>query len=148
MIYDKLSNLKNYIGMNENLDTAINYIMKNDLKSLPLGRTVVDGDKVYINVMEIETKDSSEVKFEVHKKYFDIHIDLIGKEKLEIGDLNAGCTEYDEEGDCCFSDTTTVNTSLLDETSFCLCYTLEPHKPGTAIAGAAKLKKAVVKVLK
>ena len=52
MIYDKLSNLGLYKGMNPNLDTAIDYILSHDLNELPLGKTVVDGDNVYVNVMD------------------------------------------------------------------------------------------------
>lgn len=52
MIYDKLENIGRYKGMNKHLDTAIDYILHNDLSSLPSGRTELDGDNVYINVME------------------------------------------------------------------------------------------------
>ena len=52
MIYDKMSNLKLYKGMNKNLDTAIDFITSHDLNTLPLGRTIVDQDNVFINVME------------------------------------------------------------------------------------------------
>lgn len=148
MIYDKLTNLKKYKGLSKHLDTAIDFIESHDLGALSLGRNEVDGDNVFINVMEIETKDSSDVKFEVHKKYIDIHIDLKGTEALEIGDMDCNDnTPYDEAGDCYFSNTKTVNTSLLDESSFGLCFPLEPHKPGVANPKKAQLKKAVVKVL-
>lgn len=35
MIYDKLVNIGRYKGMNRNLDTAIDYILQNDLSALP-----------------------------------------------------------------------------------------------------------------
>ena len=52
MIYDKLINIGLYKGMNKNLDTAIDFILSHDLNELPMEKTVVDGDNVYINVME------------------------------------------------------------------------------------------------
>ena len=51
MIYDKLSNLKAYLGFCKNLDTALNYLASHDLNSLPMGKTVVDGENVFLTVM-------------------------------------------------------------------------------------------------
>ena len=49
MIYDKLENIGRYKGMNKHLDTAIDYILHNDLSSLPSGRTELAVYNVYIN---------------------------------------------------------------------------------------------------
>ena len=69
MIYDKLENIGRYKGMNKHLDTAIDYILHNDLSSLPSGRTELDGDNVYINVMEAAAGPLETRKYEIHKKY-------------------------------------------------------------------------------
>ena len=45
MIYDTLNNLPNYLGMSENLDTVIEYVMARDINTLPAGKTRIDGDK-------------------------------------------------------------------------------------------------------
>ena len=45
MIYDTLNNLPNYLGVSDNLDTVIEYIMARDITTLPAGRTRIDGDK-------------------------------------------------------------------------------------------------------
>ena len=37
MIYDTLNNLPNYLGMSENLDTVIEYVMARDINTLPAG---------------------------------------------------------------------------------------------------------------
>ena len=41
-----LNNLPNYLGVSDNLDTVIEYIMARDITTLPAGRTRIDGDKV------------------------------------------------------------------------------------------------------
>ena len=51
MICDTLQHLVRYRGLHPNLDTAIDYLLTHDLAALPLGRTEVDGDKVFINLM-------------------------------------------------------------------------------------------------
>ena len=52
MICDTLQHLGRYRGLHPNLDTAIDYLLTHDLTALPLGRTEVDGDKVFINLMD------------------------------------------------------------------------------------------------
>ena len=56
MICDALENLNRYRGLHKNLETAIDYLtayrVTHDLSDLPLGRTEVDGENVFINVME------------------------------------------------------------------------------------------------
>lgn len=149
MIYGKLSNIKDYKGINENLDTAIDFLLTQNLSTLPPGITNIKGDDIYINVMEIETKDESQVEFEVHKNHFDVFIPIIGSEKVLIGDSDYNNpTEYNEESDIFFVKTNTVNTAIVTEGHFILCYTNEPHKPSLAVECSSKLKKAVVKILK
>ena len=41
MIYDTLNNLPNYLGVSDNLDTVIEYIMARDITTLPAGRRIM-----------------------------------------------------------------------------------------------------------
>ena len=52
MICDTLQHLGRYRGCTPILDTAIDYLLTHDLAALLLGRTEVDGDKVFINLMD------------------------------------------------------------------------------------------------
>ena len=47
MIVSKIKDLHRYKGLNNNLDTAIDYILKNDLSNLKYGRNEVDNDKLF-----------------------------------------------------------------------------------------------------
>ena len=83
MICDALEHLDRYCGLHRNLDTAIDYLaayhVAHDLYDLPLGRTEVDGENVFINVMEADLSPDS-TRLEYHKKYADLQIDLTGGE--------------------------------------------------------------------
>lgn len=149
MIYGKLDEIKNYIGINSNLDIAINYILNNDINSLPLGITNIKGQDILINIMEIETRTSDNANFEVHKNHFDIFIPIIGKEKVEIGNSNyENPSDYNEESDIFFVNTNSVSTCILDESNFIIAHFGEPHKPSLAVDKPEFLKKAVLKILK
>lgn len=80
MIVGKLTDLYRYTGISKNIDTAINYIKTHDLLALPKGKTIVDGDNVYINRDTYVAKPMEECFFENHEKYMDLQIVLKGKE--------------------------------------------------------------------
>lgn len=64
MLYDRLDNLEQYTGLFENLDTCIEWIMENGLDDLPMGRTEIQGEDIYVNVMECPATEDSAVDFE------------------------------------------------------------------------------------
>ena len=149
MIYDKLSSIGSYKGLMKNLDTAIDYIMNNDLSTLPLGKTVVDGDKVYINCMEATTGMVEDRQYEMHQEYLDIQIDLEGTERLITGDRhNKEMQEYDSKGDCSFGQCAPLADCVIGPGNFVICMVGEPHMPGVALKQPAKIKKCVFKVHK
>lgn len=148
MIYDTLENLNQYTGLFANLDTAIAYIEQHDLDALPLGRTEIDGEKVFVNVMEAEPTPAEGRTFEVHSKYMDVQIDLAGTELCEValGDVET-VQEYDEEKDYGACQAATSCGLVLGEGRFALFMVEEPHKPTIKAAGCDTVKKAVFKVL-
>lgn len=147
MIYDVIKNVGKYRGQSIWLDKAISFLETTDLKSLPIGRTEIDGDKVFVNVMEAKARKEDELQFEIHKKYMDIQIDIEGSENIKIGfDVNNVFQAYKEEIDFGAVDCTESITCSLGNERFIICMSDEPHKPGIATGDDTYLKKCVVKV--
>ena len=147
MIYDKISNITLYKGISKNLDTAIQFISTHDLNQLPLGKTVIDGDKVYINVMETSAAPLEEREYEVHKNYMDIQMDLVGVERIDTGDFhNVTFKEYNPDLDVAAADAPDVASCIIGPGNFIICMAREPHKPNIAVTEDTFLKKAVCKV--
>ncbi|EHI76379.1 YhcH/YjgK/YiaL domain protein [Fusobacterium sp. oral taxon 370 str. F0437] len=83
MIYAELKDIKNYKGINENLDKAIDFITEKKYLNASFGKNIVDGDKIYFNHPEKPmTRENTGLELEYHKKYVDIHIILEGEEAL------------------------------------------------------------------
>lgn len=80
MIVGKLVDLYRYKGIAKNIDTAIEYIETHDLMSLPKGKTIVDGDNVFINRDTYVAKPLEECFYENHENYMDLQIVLKGQE--------------------------------------------------------------------
>lgn len=149
MIYDLISNIVNYKGISNHLDTAIEFIMKTSLQELPLGRTDIDSDHVFINVMKAETKEEESLDFEIHKKYMDIQIDLIGTEMIQIG-IESGCEiqPYIEAKDIGFFKAEVGASCIMGPERFIICMAGELHKPGIQVGCNTAIKKCVIKVEK
>lgn len=146
MIYDRFNALERYRGMHENLDAAIDFLLSHELQALPEGRTEVAGDAVYLNKMSIATK--TEGRFEMHRRYADIHIVLSGCERAEVAErVGKELVPFDEAKDCGFWEAETRAVCRLEPGSFLLNPPGEPHKPGLAADGvSAPLVKCCVKV--
>ena len=55
MIFCKLDRLGRYCGLSPHLDAAIRFLEEQDLRALPMGRTAIDGENVYVNRFDYET---------------------------------------------------------------------------------------------
>ncbi len=149
MICDTLEHLNRYRGFHENLDTAIDYLtaycVGHTLADLPLGRTEVDGENVFINVMEADLKPGEGANPEYHRRYADLQIDITGGEGW--GYTNEPGEEVGKYAvDCGFQDSASVVSGALGEGRFVLFFPTELHKPGLVQDGCANVRKAVVKI--
>jgi YhcH/YjgK/YiaL family protein len=148
MIFDKIANAGLYKGMHPSMDKAIDFMMTADLHALPLGRTVIDGDRVFINKMQATTAPAEEKQFEVHRKYLDIQIDLSGQETIETGDRDVFfCADFSEEKDVGFAHCPAIAACTLGNGTFTVCMAGEPHKPGITAGPDTALLKCVIKVM-
>lgn len=140
MICDTLQHLGRYRGLHPNLDTAIDYLLTHDLTALPLGRTEVDGDKVFINLMDATLHPDAGYHPEYHKLYADLQVDLTGSEGWGYTNL-PGAEIGEFTGDCGFQDSASVVTGALGEGRFVLFFPEELHKPGLVQHGCVSVRK-------
>ena len=84
MIYDTLNNLPNYLGVSDNLDTVIEYIMARDITTLPAGRTRIDGEKAVVTVSTVTPQSSDKALFQRHDAHIVLETDLEGSELFEV----------------------------------------------------------------
>ena len=146
MICDTLQHLTRYKGLCKNLDTAIDYLLTHDPASLPLGRTEVDGDTVFINVMDAELHPNEGSHPEYHRIYADLQIDLTGSEHLDWASEGTEQGEFDEENDFGLRTGPEHCGMTLGGGRFAVFFPGELHKPGVARPECTKVRKAVVKI--
>ncbi|WP_295989875.1 YhcH/YjgK/YiaL family protein [uncultured Alistipes sp.] len=148
MIFDSLRNSALYLGLHPRLGRAFDYIASADLEALAPGRHEIEGDDLFVNVIECELKKPEEAKLEVHDAYIDVQVVVRGTESFgwsEREALRRPCGPFDAEKDIRFYDDAPQT-----------CYTLVPGQftifmPGDAHApmvGEGSVKKLIVKVRK
>ena len=137
MIYDTLNNLPNYLGVSDNLDTVIEYIMARDITTLPAGRTRIDGEKAVVTVSTVTPLTSDKALFQRH----DSHITL----EVSLAELTP-TKPTDEATDTTVGTAGTSIAGMLCEGRFALYLAGEPYKSGLKAQGCGKLKKAVFSI--
>ena len=145
MICDTLDQLHLYKGFHKNLDTAIEFLAAHPLDSLPLGRTEVDGDEVFINVMDADLKPHTGSHAEYHRLYADLQIDLTA--------ARAGATRPPPAPR--WSPTSRISAKRTARMPFSALWAKggssssspgELHRPGVEMPGCNRVRKAVVKI--
>ena len=154
MIYDGLGAIGLYRGLSRGLDVLIDWLSQNDPAELPLGKTQILGDKVFANVMNATTRTFEDARFETHRTYMDVQIDLEGHECFKTTPgrtVPAGA--FDVAGDKGYCHAATDNDDLLDGSlekgRFVVFMIGEPHMPNLVVPGAevGPLKKICFKVV-
>lgn len=147
MIYETL---KNYHRLPENLQEAVEAFQRLELQHAPSGTYGQRGQKYFFLISDSKLRPESEVRYEAHEQYIDIHIPLTGKEKIKClpEKTNLRLLEKSVSEDVAFYCGEGEGTEiLLSPGELLVIYPGEPHKP-SCLAGSKDrmIHKAVIKV--
>lgn len=154
MIVDQIENISRYRGWNKALDVLIEWLSENDWRALPLGRTDIDGDRVFANVQEVTTRQEAAAHYEWHRRYLDVQVDVTGREAFKVTSGRTTAAEpYDAEHDIAFCDADPADGGApvagdLDHDRFVIYLAGEPHMPNLVFPadGPQAIKKICFKV--
>ncbi|MFI3316182.1 MAG: YhcH/YjgK/YiaL family protein [Rikenellaceae bacterium] len=148
MILDSINNASLYYSVSPRLAKAFEWIAANDLNALEVGRHAIDGDEIFINIMERELKNAADAKLEVHDKYADIQIVVSGDQEgfgyAERCKMQAPAAEFDTVKDIQFFLDEPQTIYYIRPGQFTLLLPEDAHAP---LIGQGSVKKAVVKVM-
>jgi YhcH/YjgK/YiaL family protein len=82
MILDVLENAQRYLNLNRGFAKAINFILRPDLKELPVGKYQIDGECVFAMVSKEFGRKREDALLETHEKYIDIQLVLAGTDTM------------------------------------------------------------------
>jgi YhcH/YjgK/YiaL family protein len=131
------------------LERPLEYLAATDLAALPLGRTTIDGDDVYVLLSEAQTRPPEQVRFEAHRRYIDIQLVVRGQEAIGLAPVAALVTSepYDAARDVEFFEPPPQSETIdLREGDLAVFAPGDGHRPSLHLEGPHVTRKAVVKV--
>jgi len=82
MILDILENAYRYLALHNGFAKAFDFLLRPDLKELPVGKYEIDGDRVYAMVSKDAGRRKEDALLETHEKYIDIQLVMTGIDKM------------------------------------------------------------------
>ncbi len=148
MIVDHINQYDLYIGNNKKIDQAISIIKEMSFEDLQPKTYEIDGEEIFFNLIEYETKLEEERFWESHKKYIDLHYILEGKEfigyeqfaKMKIKQ------DYNEADDYFLLEGSLQSKIMLQKGDFMILYPNDVHMTGIKVAEREKVRKVVFKI--
>lgn len=138
--------------LNDNNENVVDYnklIKESKISELCIGKHCLRNG-IVINVEEYKTHKREGSRFELHKRYVDVHYIIEGCEKIVVQNKDEIYTRevWDIKNDIVFLDDNEKGKEIvLKEGDFWVCTTEDAHMPGVEVLGNdTMVKKAVVKV--
>ena len=138
MICDRMERLGCYRGLCKNLDKIIDRLTEGDAwKTMPEGRTEVDGDRAFINHSQIKLEKDRPL-YEMHREYGDIHIAITGGETL--GYLPVEAIAWPESAEETLVAPAQGGTGVqIEPGMFAIVFPWDAHKPSVGEGNCEKL---------
>ena len=147
MILDSLKNKAQYAALHPRFQAVFDFIDNNDVASLPCGRHDIDGDNIFVMVQELDLREVSAARLELHRKYIDIQLLLSGPNEIfgwsEKKDCLTAETEFDEQKDIQLFTNIPQCFYSVGEGQFSILFPEDGHAP---MLGEGHVKKCIFKV--
>ena len=148
MIADTLENAASYLSLSPRIAAALHFLKHPESSDLPLGRHVIDGERIFALVQEYSTKPPEQCFWESHRKYIDVQfiqagVEAIGFSPIQRMKVNK---DYDAEKDLLVWDGSAQTVLTLSAGSFAIFLPHDAHMPCLAAGSPQTVRKIVVKV--
>ena len=150
MIFAKLNGAGDYAVYPAPIQKALEYLRNTDLMQLPLGRHEIDGDRIFVNVMDMTTHGFEGSHPEIHQKYADLFYWPEGGEKIGVSAYTGkeALCEARPQDDISFLESAVDESFLIaKEGFFAVFFPWDAHRPALMLGDApATSRKCVVKI--
>lgn len=148
MIVDAIKNAELYYSLSPRIKQAFEWLAECDVEALEVGRHDIDGDNLFVNVMEVDLKQPCDAPLEVHNRYIDIQI-MRGEVNEIYGwseriDCCKAKGEFDTTRDVQFFEDEPQTLFALNERQFAIFLPEDAHAP---MQGEGHIRKLIFKVL-
>ena len=147
MIFGNINNLEEFSYLEKQIMECFAYAKSHDLASYEKGSHEIDGDRLFVNVVEYTTTTPEERFWEAHKNYLDVHVMIHGPEQIDLNFIrNMDVQEFVEKDDFLPMEGEKNSSVILRDGDFLICYPGDGHRTAVAVDGPEQIKKAIFKV--
>ena len=150
MILTTVTRLSRYASLNSNFPKAFAALAELAAASFEKGRHEVDGETIYINAAEYDTRPASASGMEHHKRYIDVMWMVSGQETIGVCDT-ANLTEftmaYSGKDDVALAKLVPVYTELkIKAGDVVILFPEDAHAPSMELDGTSHVQTLIAKV--
>ena len=147
MVFGNIRDLKDYGYLEAEVLKCFEYAKNHDLLSYEKGSHEIEGDNLFVNIVEYETTTPENRFWEAHKKYLDLHFMLKGPEQIDVNFIdNMEQNEFVDKDDFLPLEGEANSHVVLTEGDFLLCYPKDAHRTAVQVNTPAVIKKAIFKI--
>lgn len=147
MIFGNISQLSDYAFLDSQIKECFEYARSHDLAAYEKGTHKIDGDRLFVNIVEYTTTTKEERFWEAHKNYLDVHLMLCGTEQIDLNFIeNMEQKEFVEADDFLPLAGESSSHVILDNGDFLICYPHDGHRTAVMVDAPKTIKKAIFKV--
>ena len=147
MVFGNIRDLKDYGYLEAEVLKCFEYAKNHDLLSYEKGSHEIEGDNLFVNIVEYETTTPENRFWEAHKKYLDLHFMLKGPEQIDVNFIdNMEQKEFVDKDDFLPLEGEANSHVVLTEGDFLLCYPKDAHRTAVQVTTPAVIKKAIFKI--
>ena len=148
MIFGNIKNLHEYDYLPVDIKKCFEYASSNNLLDFEKGSYKIDGNNLFVNIVEYETIDVENRFWEAHKNYLDLHLMLDGKEQIDVNFIgNMEEKEFVEKDDFLPLEGDKNGHVILEKDDFLICYPNDAHRTAVKVNNPKKIKKAIFKII-
>lgn len=147
MVFGNIRDLKDYAYLEQAVLRCFDYAANNDLLAYEKGSHPIDGDELFVNIVEYETTTPENRFWEAHRQYLDLHLMLRGPEQIDVNFIdNMEQKEFVEKDDFLPLEGEPISHVVLNAGDFLLCYPADAHRTAVQVGSPAAIKKAIFKI--
>ena len=147
MVFGNINHLDEFSFLEEKVRECFEYAKRQNLASYEKGSHEIDGERLFVNIVEYTTTEAKDRFWEAHRDYLDVHVMLHGTELIDLNFIqNMKVKEYVKEEDFLPMDGEKNSSVILRDGDFLICYPSDGHRTAVAVDNPEKIKKAIFKV--
>lgn len=146
MIFGQIDRIEQ--PLSQGVKDALDFATSHDLLQFEKGSHEIDGENLFVNIVEYETTSPENRFWEAHKDYLDVHVPLRGEEQIDLNFVsNMTVKGYEKASDFVSMDGTENASVVMGPGTYLVCDPQDAHRTAVAYKGNPQpIKKAIFKV--